>query len=154
MTHFLRASRSVLVACLVLVALLAAPAGPAGAAGGTGRMSIWRNGAFATQYLDASCVGATIQMTLNLIKGTNDHSKGAPAQLPGVRRQHSKYPVEDGGADPQGWVQALVHFGAGANWGWTTRLDDAVGASDGRQPRSARRASLLACSSTSAATPG
>ena len=63
-------------ACLVLVALGAAPAGPAGAADWNGQFSIWRNSAFATQYLDASCVGATIQMTLNLVNGARDHSKG------------------------------------------------------------------------------
>ena len=68
-------SRIALIACLVLVALVAAPAGPAGAAEWTGRYSIWRGGAFSPQYLDASCVGATIQMTLNLVRGANDHSK-------------------------------------------------------------------------------
>jgi hypothetical protein len=112
--------RGLLVACLVLAALLAAPAAPAGAAEWNGRFSIWRNGAFATQYLDASCVGATIQMTLNLIKGTHDHSKGHQLSLLAYAAAHSKYPVEDGGADPEGWTQALVHFGAGENYGWTT----------------------------------
>lgn len=113
-------SRSVLVALLALVALVAAPAAPAGAAEWNGRYSIWRHNAFATQYLDASCVGATIQMTLNLVKGTHDHAKGRQLAMLAYAAAHSKYPVEDDGADPEGWAEALVHYGAGDDWGWTT----------------------------------
>ncbi len=115
------ARRSLAVAaCLVLVALGAAPAGPAGAAEWNGKFSIWRSGAFATQYLDASCVGATIQMTLNLIKGEHDHAKGRQLNYLAYAADNSKYPVTDGGADPEGWANALKHFGAGDDWGWTT----------------------------------
>ena len=120
MTRLPSPRRSALVACLVLVALVAAPAAPAGAAEWTGRFSIWRDGAFATQYLDASCVGATVQMTLNLIRGTRDHSKGRQLEFLAYAAEHSKYPVTDGGADPEGWSEALVHFGAGDDYGWTT----------------------------------
>ena len=70
MTRLLHARRSVPLVCLVFVTLLVVPANRVTAAGWTGRMSIWRNGAFATQYLDASCVGATIQMTLDLVDGS------------------------------------------------------------------------------------
>jgi hypothetical protein len=111
--------RLALAISLVLVALVAAPAGPAGAADWSGRYSIWRNGAFATQYLDASCVGATIQMSLNLVKGTRDHSKSRQLQYLAYAAQSSLYPVEDDGADPQGWANALNHYGAGTSWGWT-----------------------------------
>ena len=107
-------------ACLVLVALGAAPAAPAGAAEWSGQFSIWRNGAFATQYLDASCVGATIQMTLNLANGARDHSKSHQLNYLAYAAANSKYPVTDGGADPQGWANALIHFGAGNDWGWIT----------------------------------
>jgi hypothetical protein len=110
----------VLAACLVLVALVAAPAGPAGAANWTGRFSVWRTGAFAPQYLDASCVGATVQMTLNLVKDQRDHSKGKQLGYLAYAAANSKYPVTDGGADPEGWAAALNHFGAGDDWGWTT----------------------------------
>ncbi len=106
--------------CLALVALVAAPAGPAGAADWSGRYSIWRNGAFATQYLDTSCVGATIQMALNLVRGARDHSKGHQLAMLAYAAEHSKYPVTDGGADPEGWADALVHYGAGDDYGWTT----------------------------------
>ena len=85
---------SSIAACLVLVALVAAPAAPAGAADWTGNYSIWRDGAFATQYLDASCVGATIQMTLNLINGARDHSKGRQLNYLAYAASNSKYPVD------------------------------------------------------------
>ncbi len=119
MTRLLTGRKPVVVLCLVLVALVAAPAGTAGAATWTGRYSIWRGGAFATQFLDASCVGASVQIMLNLIDGTNDHSKGRQLNYLAYAAAHSKYPVEDGGADPQGWADALVHFGAGSDYGWT-----------------------------------
>jgi hypothetical protein len=111
----------VLVVCLVFMALIAAPTTPVGAADWTGRMSIWRNGAFATQYLDASCVGATIQMTLNLVNGTRSNSKSQQLRYLAYAASQSKYPVTDGGADPQGWALALQHYGAGSDWGWVNR---------------------------------
>jgi hypothetical protein len=108
----------VVVLCLALLALVAAPASSAGATGWTGRYSIWRTGAFATQYLDASCVGASIQMTMNLVNGTHDHSKSHQLNYLAYAAAHSKYAVTDGGADPQGWADALNHFDAGGDWGW------------------------------------
>jgi hypothetical protein len=115
----LTGAKPVAVLCLVLVALVAAPAGTAGAVPWTGRYSIWRSGAFATQYLDASCVGASVQIMLNLIDGGRDHGKSQQLNYLAYAAAHSKYPVEDGGADPQGWAEALVHYGAGADYGWT-----------------------------------
>jgi hypothetical protein len=112
--------RAALALCLVLVALLAAPAGPAGAATWSGRYSIWHARAFAPQYLDASCVGATIQIMLNLIDGGSDSGKRNQLRYLDYAQQQSLYPVEDGGADPDGWAKALVHLGAGDGYGWTT----------------------------------
>jgi hypothetical protein len=102
----------------VFVALLVAPASPVAADGWTGRMSIWRNGSFATQYLDASCVGATIQMTLNLVDGTRSRSKSQQLKYLAYAAAQSKYPVEDDGADPEGWAAALNHFSGTDGWGW------------------------------------
>jgi len=110
--------RPALILCLVLVGLLAAPAAPAGAASWNGRYSLWRNGAFATQYLDYSCVGATIQIMLNLVRGGRDHAKGRQLNYLDYAQTHNKYPATDSGADPQGWAEALVHFGAGDDYGW------------------------------------
>ena len=107
------------VLCLLIATLIAAPAGTAGAGTWTGRYSIWRNGAFATQYLDYSCVGASIQIMLNLIDGTHEHSKSRQLAYLAYANAHSKYPPTDEGADPQGWVEALVHYGGGSDYGWT-----------------------------------
>jgi hypothetical protein len=97
-----RAGRSpAVVLCLVLVALLAAPAGPAGAATWTGRYSIWRNRAFTTQFLDSSCVGASVQIMLNLVRGKHDRSKRHQLAYLAYAEAHGIYPVKDGGADPE-----------------------------------------------------
>jgi hypothetical protein len=110
-----------LIACTVLIALVVAPAGPVAAADWTGRYSVWNDQAFAPQYLNASCVGAAIQMTLNLVRGVKDRSKAHQLEYLAYAQQTSKYPVEDDGADPEGWVQALNHFSSGeADYGWTT----------------------------------
>lgn len=106
--------------CLGLVALLVAPSAPAAAASWNGRYSLWRNGAFTTQYLDYSCVGASTQIMLNLIKGGHDRSKARQLSYLAYAFAHSQYPPKDNGADPQGWTQALIHFGAGNDYGWTT----------------------------------
>ena len=110
-----------MVACALLLALVAAPAGPAAAADWSGRYSVWSEQAFSPQYLNASCVGATIQMTLNLVRGVKDRSKSRQLEYLAYAAQTSKYPVLDDGADPEGWAQALNHFSSGdADYGWTT----------------------------------
>ena len=105
-----RAGRSpAVVLCLVLVALLAAPAGPAGAATWTRRYSIWRNRAFTTQYLGTSCVGASVQIMLNLIRVRHDRSKAHQVAYLAYADVHSKYPAQDGQGFPDiksgpGWI--------------------------------------------------
>ena len=146
--------RLALAISLVLAALVAAPAGPAGAADWSGRYSIWRDGAFATQYLDASCVGATIQMTLNLVKGERDHSKSRQLDYLAYAGTSSLYPVEDEGADPQGWANALNHFGGGTRLGLVRFEHPSRRHSTSPQNRSGSRTNRSACSFTSAATPG
>ena len=92
-------------------------------------------------------------MTLNLVRGANDHSKSHQLNLLAYASQHSKYPVTDGGADPEGWVEALVNFGAGDDYGWTTTSTMASALHTAAAQR-ARRASRSACSSISDATRG
>jgi hypothetical protein len=116
--------RTLLATVLVLVALLAAPAGPAGAATWNGRYSIWRAGAFVTQYLDASCVGATIQIMLNLIHGRSSDGKRIQLEYLAYAQEHSRYPILDDGADPEGWARALREYGGGSDYGWVT--DDTI----------------------------
>jgi len=117
-TKLLAGGKPVAALCLVLVALVAAPADPANAATWNGRYSVWRQGAFTEQYIDYSCVGASIQIMLNLVKGTVNRSKTVQLQYLAYANSHSKYPPLDQGADPQGWAEALVHYGAGNGYGW------------------------------------
>ena len=118
------ARRTLLVVALVLSALVAAPAGPAAAATWQGRYSLWRGSAFAPQYLDASCVGATIQIMLNLIHGRASDGKRVQLEYLAYAADNSEYPVTDDGADPEGWAQAMRRFGAGESYGWVN--DDTI----------------------------
>jgi hypothetical protein len=93
---------------------------PVAAATWSGRYSVWERGAFVTQYLDYSCVGAVVQIQLNLTNDTSSRSKRRQLKLLAYAQEHSKYPVKDQGADAEGWAKALIHFGAGDGWGWTT----------------------------------
>ena len=106
-----------MIASLTLVAVLLS-ALPAQAADWTGRYSIWRQRAYVTQYLDYSCVGATVQITVNLVNNRRDRSKRQQLAYLDFAQQNSLYPVADQGADPEGWARALVHHGAGA-YGWS-----------------------------------
>jgi hypothetical protein len=81
---------------------------------------VWHKGAYVTQYKDWSCVGATIQITLNLIKDTSNRSKRRQLTYLAFAQENSKYPVTDLGADAEGWAKALIHFGGGSDWGWAT----------------------------------
>ena len=75
--------------------------------------SMYRPKTHSVQKTDWYCVPASIQMMLNLIKGT--HHKGEAGQTMYWRyaQDHSTYPITDNGADAGGWVAALEHWGAG-----------------------------------------
>ena len=109
-----------MIACLTLVALVAAslPSAAPVAAAWAGRYSVWNAGSFVTQYRDWSCVGASIQIALNIINDTSNRGVRRQLKLLAYARDNSKSPQPEGGADPQGWAKALVHFGAGDDWGW------------------------------------
>jgi hypothetical protein len=119
--RYLAARRPVIIACLVLVALLGTSAAPVHGAW-DGRYSIWHKRAFATQYTDYSCVGATIQIMLNLIHDRADRSRRRQFEYLDYAQQQSRYPITDLGADPEGWARAMVHYGGGRDYGWSTDL--------------------------------
>lgn len=121
MTGFVAARRTTVVVCLVLASLLGSAAVPVRGAW-DGRFSIWRARAFATQYNDFSCVGATIQIMLNLINDGSDRSRRRQFEYLDYAQEHSRYPVTDLGADPQGWANAMIHYGGGKDYGWSTDL--------------------------------
>jgi hypothetical protein len=88
-------------------------ADPGATAQATYSYSMYRPKTHTVQKTDWYCVPASIQMMLNLIKGT--HSKGEAAQTMYWRyaQEHSTYPITDNGADAGGWVAALKHWGGG-----------------------------------------
>jgi hypothetical protein len=83
------------------------------AAGWTGRFSVYTQGAFSMQYLDYTCVGASVQMMRNMVRGQRDHSASNQKKYWQYGRNHSRYLASNNGVDPVGWVAALEHFGAG-----------------------------------------
>jgi len=98
---------------LLGLALLVVVAAPSQAAGWTGTFSVYTKGSFSYQHLDYTCVGASVQMMLNMINGTSRHSAGAQKTYWQFGRDHGEFKPTNNGVDPDGWVAALEHFGAG-----------------------------------------
>ncbi len=83
-------------------------------AGWSGSYSVYRKRTFAVQVNDFTCVAASVQMMLNTIKGTHNHSTRQQKKIWHYAQANSYYPVSDNGADVGGWVAALQHWGAGS----------------------------------------
>lgn len=79
----------------------------------TGRFSVYRPRAFVSQVTNYSCVGASVQMMLNIINGDDDRSGTRQRTYLRYARANSRYEVRNGGADPRGWAVALRRWGAG-----------------------------------------
>jgi hypothetical protein len=99
----------------------------------TGTYNVYRTGAFVTQKTDQWCVGASSQMMLNLINGTNDTSYAGQATLMAYARARELQPASEPGADPRGWANALTHAGAG------TYKDQALASMDAALAYAAKR---------------
>ena len=110
----MRLSVRLTLASLALAMLVGAAPVSAGEAW-TGRFSVYRAGSFSSQVTDYSCVGASVQMMLNIIFERSQ--QGARKQLNYLEyaRENSRYAdrIKNGGADPKGWALALRHWGAG-----------------------------------------
>src|SRR4051794_14129947 len=80
-----------------------------------GSDNLYRSGVFSTQRTMSWCVGASIQMMLNIVRGTSDQTKANQEAYFDYARHNDAYTPADGanGTDPQGWSAALVHYGAG-----------------------------------------
>jgi hypothetical protein len=103
------------IAGLILVSAILGGAAPGTAAvEWSGRYSVYTPGSFSRQYTDYTCVGASVQMMLNMIEGRRDHSASAQKSYWRYGRNHGRYQPNNNGVDPIGWVAALEHFGAGS----------------------------------------
>ena len=102
-----------LIGIVLAGAILGIGTAPSMAATWTGRYSVYTQGSFSYQHTDYTCVGASVQMTLNMINGTRLHSQSAQMDFWRYGRDHNRYGKKNNGVDPVGWVAALEHFGAG-----------------------------------------
>jgi hypothetical protein len=102
-----------LTGLLFAAAMIGVAGSPAAASSWTGRFSVYTKGSFSYQHLDYTCVGASVQMMLNMINDTSLHSATAQKTYWQYGRDHSKHKPGNMGVDPVGWVAALEHFGAG-----------------------------------------
>lgn len=104
--------RAVTLIIAALVAGLVLPR-PVAAVEWSGRYNVYTPGSFSSQINNYSCVGASVQMMLNLIYERSDQSADRQRTYWRYAQRHSRYPVTDNGADPAGWVRALENWGAG-----------------------------------------
>ena len=84
----------------------------------TGTINLYRSGVFSTQRRTAWCVGASIQMMRNIVKGESDRSYTNQETYQRSARSLDLYVAGDGakGSDPEGWAAALRVHGAGDSY--------------------------------------
>lgn len=101
------------LACLLLLAVAAAPAT---AAVKPYRLDLGVRGDFVAQTNFVQCVGASMQMMLNMIRDGNDRSAATQLELQQLARQRSGHRpdgMERQGASVRGWAAGLNDLGAG-----------------------------------------
>jgi hypothetical protein len=79
--------------------------------GGAFAMNLYRPGDYVAQYTFEWCVGASLQMALNLTTDRHDISRSAQESLWEMAQARSSSPF--GGANPLGWTAALNDLGIG-----------------------------------------
>jgi hypothetical protein len=118
-----------LVVAVALAAAVVAPAAPPASAappanvappataaqGGEYRLDLLAPGDFVTQYTDVTCVGASVQTMLNIIRAGADVSRATQrtAQRTAQQRSNPVYVKRSGGASAMGWAYALGRLGGG-----------------------------------------
>jgi hypothetical protein len=74
-------------------------------------MNLYRRGDFVAQYTLEWCVGASLQMALNMTTAKDDTSRAYQKALWQMAQARSSSPF--GGANPRGWTAALNDLGVG-----------------------------------------
>ena len=74
-------------------------------------MDLYRKGDYVAQYTFEWCVGASLQMALNMTTAANDTTRARQEQLWEMAQARSTSPF--GGANPRGWTAALNDLGIG-----------------------------------------
>jgi hypothetical protein len=111
----------------LLAVLLASTSGSAAlAAGGGYRLDLADRADFVRQYTDQQCIGASIQMMLNILGPANDRTARTQRQLWDLAKELSWVGGEGparahhpDGATARGWLRALRQLGAGSYLLWT-----------------------------------
>jgi hypothetical protein len=79
-----------------------------------GTYNLYRDGVFSTQRTITWCVAASVQMMLNIIYGTDDHSRESQERYIRFARKNDHYSTAEAkGTDAQGWAATLERFGGG-----------------------------------------
>ena len=89
---------------------------PAAAAGAAYRLDLHRAGDFVGQVDPKWCIGASMQMMLNIVGPADDHSAETQTRLMELARSYQVNTswAGRGGASPQGLASGLATLGAGA----------------------------------------
>lgn len=108
-----RAALRIGVVVLLVAAFMPAPAAAANSpASWSGRYDLYRSGAFSSQQTITWCVAASVQMMLNIVEGTRDHTRTSQERYIRYARKHDRFTnPKITGTDGQGWVADLHHFG-------------------------------------------
>jgi hypothetical protein len=111
------ASAALAVALVLPAAPAAIPAAipSARAAVGEFRMDLLRSGDFVSQHTDVACVGASVQMMLNIIQPGADRSRATQRRALRTAQQMTNpiFVRRSGGASALGWAYALERLGGG-----------------------------------------
>lgn len=92
-------------------AIPAAPSPPPAVPTQPFELAIGTSADWIQQYTFEWCVGASLQMTANLLRASADRSRGRQQSLWEMARDRSASPF--GGANPRGWTAALNDLGLG-----------------------------------------
>ena len=78
----------------------------------SGHFDLYRPGVFTTQKTWTWCIGASVQIMLNIQRGQADHSRtGQKRYITYARGQDLYSPGQARGSDALGWAAALNHYG-------------------------------------------
>jgi hypothetical protein len=109
--------RLAVIASLLLTVGTPGPASAAPQASWSGHEDLYRSGVFSSQKTLTWCVAASVQMMLNIVEGTHDHSRANQKRYIRYARKHDRYyDPSIPGTDGQGWVDDLHHFGGLASY--------------------------------------
>jgi hypothetical protein len=79
----------------------------------TGKVNLYRSGVYSQQRTFSWCVGASVQMMLNITLGSHVHTFQAQSKIMRYARAHDLMGAgEPPGTDALGWANALNHFEA------------------------------------------